>query len=283
MWDGAGASHFARPSGGEGEGFTMLNRFGSLATLLAAGAAFLFITTIGGLDARAQLPTPSLSNGPRLDFPAGLATDNRTVWVASSRNNTITAIDVVSHSISIVAGATFQQGSNDGTGPAARFNSPDGVARVGRNLYVSDTNNSDIRMINLDSGAVTTVAGVANLSGSEDGHGTSAHFNLPTDLATDGTAIYICDEGNNTVRRMNLADGTVTTIGGQAQQSGKKDGPAAKSLFNEPRGIAVDGNKVYVSDAGNNVIREIDLSNMTVSTLAGTGEQGDVNGDITKA
>ena len=117
-------------------------------------------------------------SGPRLDFPAGLATDGRAVYVANSRNNTVEAIDATTRSLRIVAGKLFQQGSNDGVGDAARFNSPDGMTINGQNLYLCDTNNSDIRQITV-SGTVTTVAGTANISGTDDGTGAAAHFNLP--------------------------------------------------------------------------------------------------------
>jgi sugar lactone lactonase YvrE len=255
----------------------MANLSRRMVTPIIAGAALLMLGP-GARAVMAQVPQAAVQSGPRLDFPAGLATDNRTVYVVSSRNNTITAIDVVSHSISLVAGATFQQGSNDGIGDAARFNSPDGAVLIGRDLYVLDTNNSDLRKVNLDTRTVTTIGGTANISGSEDGHGTSAHFNLPTQIATDGTALYITDSGNDTIRRMTLADGNIKTIGGQAQQTGKQDGPVAKSLFSGPRGIATDGKFVYVADTGNGVIRKIDLTNMTVSTIAGTGEEGNKDG-----
>ncbi len=243
-------------------------------------AAAVAIAAIAGSSAPAlaQVPTATLQSGPRLDFPAGIATDNRTVYVANSRNNTIVAIDVVSHSITSVAGKNFKDGSNDGVGEAARFNSPDGIALVNRDLYVVDTNNSDLRKINLDTRAVTTVAGTANISGTEDGHATSAHFNLPSQVATDGKNIYISDSGNDTIRQLSLADGMVKTIGGQAQQTGKADGPASKSMFNGPSGVATDGKSVYVADTGNDEIRKIDLSTMTTSTIAGTGEEGSKDG-----
>jgi sugar lactone lactonase YvrE len=243
-----------------------------------AAAVAIAIVAGSSAPALAQVPTASLQTGPRLDFPAGLATDNRTVYIANSRNNTIVAVDVVSHSITLVAGANFQDGSNDGVGETARFNSPDGMALVNRDLYVIDTNNSDLRKVNLDTKAVTTVAGTANISGTEDGHATAAHFNLPSQIATDGQNLYISDSGNNTIRRFSLADGMIKTIGGQAQQSGKEDGPATKSMFNGPSGVATDGKTVYVADTGNDAIRKIDLSTMTTSTIAGTGEEGSKDG-----
>jgi len=259
----------------------MGNFWGRMGLLVATG---LILSLAGGARVLAQeAPAAPQQTGPRLDFPAGLATDSRSVYVANSRNNTIVGIDIASHSISLVAGQTFQNGNNDGVGESARFTSPDGMALVGRSLYVLDTNNSDVRKINLDSRAVSTFAGMANISRTEDGKGTAAHFNLPTQIATDASSLFITDSGNSTIRRVSIADAAVKTIGGQAQQTGKDDGPAAKSTFNGPRGIATDGKFVYVADTGNEVIRKIDLGSLTTSTIAGTGEEGAADGPGDKA
>jgi DNA-binding beta-propeller fold protein YncE len=205
------------------------------------------------------------------------------VYVANSRNNTLAAIDLTTHSLSTIAGELFQQGNNDGTGPAARFNSPDGMAMVGQNLYLCDTNNSDIRQINIASRVVTTVAGTANIAGTEDAKGSAAHFNLPTQIASDGKTLYVADSGNNTIRSIAISDYAVKTIAGQAGTQGLADGPPAKSAFNGPRGVATDGKFVYVSDTGNEIIRKIDLSSMTTSKFAGTGEEGNKDGSAEEA
>jgi DNA-binding beta-propeller fold protein YncE len=250
--------------------------------LLAAAATLAMVTA--GSSARAQDLSAGVQSqtGPRLDFPAGLATDGRAVYVANSRNNTVGAIDPASKSLRIVAGKLFQQGSNDGTGDSARFNSPDGMTINGQNLYLCDTNNSDIRQVSV-SGTVTTVAGTANIAGTEDGTGSAAHFNLPTQIATDGTSLYVADSGNNSIRRITLADFKVKTIAGQSGTSGKTEGGADKSLFAGPRGVAVDKKAIYVADTGNDVIRMIDLSSLQTSTLAGTGEEGDKDGPANEA
>lgn len=247
--------------------------------LLLAGFAAAIAVSVSN----SALAQEAAQSGPRLDFPAGLVTDSRTTWVANSRNNTIVAIDIASRSAQVVAGETFKEGNNDGIGATARFHSPDGMAMVGRNIYIADTNNSDIRKLNLDTKAVTTAAGTANISGTDDGPASAAHFNLPTQLASDGSNLYITDSGNSTIRRLNIGDNNVKTIGGQAQQTGKEDGPATKSTFNGPRGIATDGKYIYVADTGNDIIRKIDISTLETKTIAGTGEEGVNNGPGDKA
>jgi DNA-binding beta-propeller fold protein YncE len=258
-------------------------RISATFTMTIAASAMLAMLAAGGSAMGQEMQGLQAQTGPRLDFPAGLATDGRAIYVSNSRNNTIGAVDAATRSLRILAGKLFQEGSNDGVGDSARFNSPDGMTISGQDLYLCDTNNSDIRKINVGSGTVTTIAGTANISGSEDGVGSAAHFNLPTQIATDGTALYVADSGNNTIRRITLADMKVKTIGGQAGTTGKTEGNPDKSLFSGPRGIAVDKKAIYVADTGNDVIRKIDLTTLETSTLAGTGEEGDKDGPALQA
>lgn len=254
----------------------MSNNIRRLGTALIGCA----IAVVVGMPAVAKAQAPQNNTGPRLDFPGGLATDGQAVYVANSRNNTVDRIDLTSHTIALLAGTLFKEGSTDGTGASAMFSSPSGVGLAGDALYVSDTNNSIIRKISLPGGVVTTVAGAPNIAGTDDGRGQAAHFNLPTQIAVDptGNRLFLTDTDNSTVRMIQLPDMIVKTIAGQAQTDGKADGPPNKSAFNRPRGIATDGKFVYVSDTGNDQIRKIDLSTMTTSTLAGTGEEGDKDG-----
>jgi hypothetical protein len=254
---------------GSASSLKMTLTVGAMLAMLAAGAPAMAQESPAGMQSQ---------TGPRLDFPAGLATDGRAVYVSNSRNNTIGAVDTASKSLSIVAGKLFQQGSNDGIGDSARFNSPDGMTMIGQDLYLCDTNNSDIRKVSVASRTVTTVAGTANIAGTEDGTGTAAHFNLPTQIATDGSALYVADSGNSAIRKITLPDLKVKTIAGQPGTQGKAEGNASKSQFNGPRGIAVDKKFIYVADTGNEVIRKIDISTLETSTVAGSGAEGDKDG-----
>ncbi len=256
------------------------------ATVLAAALPIgaLIVALSFAAPIAAQEPGAPAPSGPRLDFPAGVDSDGTAVYVVNSRNNTIVRIDF-SGAISLVAGQLFKEGSTDGVGPHALFNSPDALTIADGALWVTDTSNSDLRKIVLATKAVTTPVGTANTSGTEDGHGAEAHFNLPTQLCTDGKGtIYIADTGNSMIRKLSLGDLGVTTIGGQSPDGeGKDDGPPAKSKFNRPRGIATDGKFVYVSDTANNLIRKIDLSGNVASTLAGSGAEGKDDGKGTAA
>src|SRR5271165_296178 len=248
----------------------MLSRLGWILLLLTG---FLATSATPAARAQEQLVAPT---GPNINFPAGLASDGTSLYVANSRNNTIVRVDIATHGIGALAGQQYKAGSNDGTGAAAMFSSPDGLALVGSGLYVADTENSDIRKIDVSSGAVTTIAGTANIAGSESsGEGLEPHFNLPTQIASDGTFLFVADTGNSTIRKIDLASKKVSTIGGQAGTDGKDDGPDTKTTYGRPRGIATDGKFVYVADTANQLIRKIDLSSAATITFAGqAGVQG---------
>lgn len=167
----------------------------------------------------------------------------------------------------------------EGAGPAAHFHSPNGVVSdaVG-NIYVADTYNHRIRRIS-PSGVVTTVAG--GTAGSTDGIGTLASMYFPTYIAIDGVGdLYVTDRGNHRIRKITPA-GVVTTFAGSIQ--GYQNGTGTAAQFNTPSGIAIDASgNVYVADELNQRIRKITPAGV-VTTLAGSGVQGNNNGTGTAA
>src|SRR6267154_2004509 len=205
----------------------------------------------------------------RFDFPRGVATDNAgNVYVADMFNNTIRKVTPAGV-VSTLAGTAGVFGSADGTGAAASFFFPRGVATDSAgNVYVADTSNNTIRKIT-PAGAVTTLAGTAGFSGSSDGTGLAARFNLPRGIAADGAGnLYVAELVNNTIRKITPA-GVVTTLAGTAGGVGGADGAGAAASFNFPCSVAIDSaSNVYVAD-GNHTIRKITPVGV-VSTLAGT-------------
>jgi sugar lactone lactonase YvrE len=212
-------------------------------------------------------------------YPSGVAVDGAgNVYVADSDNNTIrkvTAAEVVT----TLAGSVGLSGSADGTGAAARFSYPTGVAVDGAgNVYVADYYNDTIRKVT-PAGVVTTLAGTAGQYGSADGTGATARFSYPTGVAVDGAGnVYVADSDNNTIRKVTPA-GVVTTLAGSSGQQGSADGTGAAASFYNPRGVAVDGSgNVYVADSDNNTIRKVTPAGV-VTTLAGSsGQRGSADG-----
>lgn len=205
----------------------------------------------------------------RFSDPSGaVATAAGAIAIADTGNATLRLItsDGV---VSTLAGTTTQRGNADGPGSAATFSSPKGIARDNAgNLYVADALNHTIRKISA-SGVVSTFAGTAGASGSNDGIGGTARFNHPTGVEVDASSnVYVADTTNNLIRKI-APDGTVTTLAGLVGVSGTQDGAGADALFNQPGGLAMDAEgNVYVADTGNSTIRRITPAG-AVRTLAG--------------
>jgi hypothetical protein len=169
-----------------------------------------------------------------------------------------------------LTGSAGVSGSADGIGPAALFNSPQGITTDGTNLYVADTQNNTIRKINIATGGVTTLAGVAGLIGAEDGIGNDAHFACPSGITTDGTNLYVADTRNGTIRKIVINTGAVTTLAGSAGVFGPTDGAGSSARFNYSTGITTDGSNLYIVDNSSSTIRQIVIATGAVTTLAGT-------------
>ncbi|WP_415909899.1 immunoglobulin domain-containing protein [Oleiharenicola sp. Vm1] len=206
----------------------------------------------------------------RFNQPNGVVVlANGTLVVADTANATLRAVDA-NGAVTTLAGSSAARGGADGTGAAATFSAPVGLARdTAGGLFVADSMNHAIRKVTA-AGAVTTFAGTAGVQGSTDGAGTAARFNLPNGIAVDASGVaYVADTTNNTVRRIG-PDGTVTTLAGLAGVSGFDNGTGIAALFNRPMALVVDGaGNLFVADTGNSTIRKVTAAGV-VTTFAGT-------------
>lgn len=213
--------------------------------------------------------------------PYGVVTDAQgNVYVADTANQRIRKItpDGV---VTTFAGSA--QGYLDGQGTAAEFGTPFGIAIDAQgNLYVADSGNELIRKIT-PSGDVTTLAGTQGTYGEVDGTGSAALFFNPIGIAVDGQGnVFVADFGGSTIRKI-TPTGVVTTIAGTAGVAGNADGTGTAAQFNQPAGLAIDAaGNLYVADSGNNTIRKITPDGV-VTTLAGSGTAGRLNGVGTAA
>jgi sugar lactone lactonase YvrE len=209
----------------------------------------------------------------RFDSPRGIATDGSNLYVADTGNHSILKIDMATGAVTTLAGSS-SRGDADGVGAAASFFWPEGITTDGTNLYVADFGNSRIRKIEIATGAVSTLAGGS--FGNADGVGTVARFDSPRGITTDGSNLYVVDTRNNSVRKIEIATGAVTTLAGSGA-AGSADGVGAAASFAWPRGITTDGTNLYVADSYNYSIRKIEIATGAVSTLAG-GSYGNADG-----
>jgi autotransporter-associated beta strand protein len=154
-----------------------------------------------------------------------------------------------------------------------------GIADPAGNFYVVD--GYTIKKVT-PAGAVTLFAGTAGTSGTSDGLGAAARFNLPKGLALDKSGtLYVADTGNYRVRKI-TQDGMVTTVAGNGTNA-SVDGSGTSASFSDPYQLAVDANgNLFVADRGTNKIRKVTPAGV-VTTFAGSGTAGSANGIGTAA
>jgi sugar lactone lactonase YvrE len=230
--------------------------------VLATGA----VTTIAGSPTGAYGRTDN-ANGTSATFfgPDSIAKIGNALYVADFTNNGIRKIDLstASAAVTTLAGNNSTNGYSDGVGASAVLNGPSGLATDGTSLYLVDSFNHNVRVINPSTGAVTTLAG-SNLAvaasgiGSTDATGTLARFNEPENIAYDGNGnLYVTDTFNHTIRKIVISTGVVTTLAGTAGATGVTDAIGPTARFNLPWGIISVSGILYVTDVGNFTIRKI--------------------------
>ncbi len=179
----------------------------------------------------------------------------------------------------VLAGSA--RGFRDGASTQARFDEPFGAAIApDGTIYVTDAGTSH-RVRRIDpAGRVSTVAG--GTRGFADGYGTLARFDTPSAIAIDPAGVlYVADTANNIIRRI-TPEGEVITHAGDGI-AGHRDGPAADARFNAPIGLTIDaGGRVIVADTYNDRIRAI-APDGRVTTIAGSGVPGALDGAGTDA
>jgi hypothetical protein len=221
----------------------------------------------------------TIGKDAQFNFPGGVAVDSAgNVYVADSRNYTIRKLTPVGTNwvSDTIAGLAGNSGSTDGTNSDARFTYPSGVAlnSVG-DIYVTDV--TTIRKLSPvgTNWVLSTIAGLANSSGSTDGTNSDARFQSLVGVAVDNAGnVYVADAGNHSIRRLTLVgtNWVSSTIAGLAGSSGGADGTNSGARFNYPQGVVVDpAGNLYVADSDNNTIRKLTavVTNWVSSTIAG--------------
>jgi len=295
------------------------------AQLVIASPAALMVVTPGTLN------IPQWGAQPNPVNPQGMTSDNwGDIYLADTANSAIEAVNVYdtfsdsSLSTMISTGLNHPQAltwnpndtniyiadTGSGTvqawdgGPtpyavADGLNAPRGiVADADGNLYVSDTGNNEIDLVDPNTGNTMVVAGGGtSCATATDALGdgcpaTHATLKGPVGLATDAYGnLYIADAGNNRVRKVtidpaNLAASVITTIAGGATMVCSThtdtfgDGcPATQAILKNPLNLGVDpANEVYIVDAGNNIVRLV-TSSGTIQAWAGSGTKGQGGAD----
>jgi len=193
-------------------------------------------------------------------------------YVLDQRNERIRMIDTngIMHTVVGTGVAGF---SGDGSSPAdAQLHFPAGsnpptagglAIDAQDRIYISDTLNERVRMVDFDADRITTIAGtgVAGYNG-DDIPATQAQLSNPRDLeiGPDGR-LYVADEINNRIRAIDLTTGIITTVAGNGAADFSGDGgPATEASLNRPQGVAFDPQgRLFIVDSFNNRIRRVTL------------------------
>ncbi len=156
----------------------------------------------------------------------------------------------------------------DGPRAEASFNQPSDLALAWGYLFVADPEASAIRAIALgDDQQVMTLVGQGLFEwGDVDGAGPAVRLQHPTGLAAGEHLLYIADSYNHKIKTLDPLTGEVQTLIGTGQP-GARDGDFLSATLYEPEGLAVAGDKLYIADTNNHLIRVADLVNRKLTTL----------------
>jgi sugar lactone lactonase YvrE len=210
-----------------------------------------------------------------LNLPSGIAVDGpRDIFIADTANNVIRELVASTGLIQTIAGTT-----------GGALNGPTGIfVDSSNNVFFADTRNNVIREIVAATGTVQIIVGTGTAGSSGDGGpAAQAQLRLPTGVYVDSSGnIFIADMGNNLIREVVFATGKIqTVVGTNTPPNGGTPGfggdgaLATSALLSSPTGVFLDApGNIFIADTGNNVIREVTISNHNIKTVAGNHALG---------
>jgi DNA-binding beta-propeller fold protein YncE len=216
-----------------------------------------------------------------LAFPGKVLADAASdrLFISDSNHNRIVVTKLDGSLLETIG--TGERGAGDGPYARASFYRPQGLALSGDKLYVADTENHLIRLVDLKARTVETIAGTGkqSLERSEHGPARSIALSSPWDLQLINHTLYIAMAGPHQIWKLDLQSNEVSTFAGSGREA-RLDGSLLEAGFAQPSGLSTDGKNLYVADSESNIIREIDLASGNVKTLVGGDlfEFGDVDG-----
>jgi streptogramin lyase len=238
------------------------------------------ITTVAGNGKKGFAGDGGKATDAMLNEPYGIALDaDGDLFIVDRLNYCVRVVDAKTGVISTVAGTGGKLGFTGDGGPAtqALLREPNGICLDGKGkLYVADVADQRVRVVDLTSGVIRTLAGNGTKATAGDGGPLKdATFAGPRAVAmgTDGK-LFVVEREGNCVRRIDLAMGTIERFAGTGKKGYTGDGgKALEATFDGPKEIDVDqAGNVYVVDTENEAIRRIDAQSGIVTTVAGKGK-----------
>jgi cysteine-rich repeat protein len=225
-----------------------------------------------------------VGSAARLGGNGVLAVDSTTLYLGDSANDALRAIDIATGNVTTIAGGTNGY-LDDAVGITAQFRSLEAITTDGSTIWVADSGNRVLRAVSLTPPhAVTTVAGTAGQRAHVDGIGAAARFDDLRGITYYGGFVYLLDGDASTLRRFDPATGEVVTLAGTAYSPGSADGLGPAARFQSPRYMASNNSgMLYVADTNGYALRAYNTVTTEVTTFAGTGTCGYVDGVGTAA
>ena len=213
-----------------------------------------------------------------LNFPSAVAVDHAGgVFIADTLNHRVRRIDPHTGIIQTVVGTGQTKWSGDGgVGVATTLNEPVALAIHGTQLYIADQSNNRIRMLDLETQIMTTVAGTGDSGYNGDGMpGIDSGLAGPSGLALDAEGnLYVADTFNGRIRKINRETGIISTFAGDGSEFRYERGANEQAMaLSRPYGIAITSNQqVLITDSDNHLLRQWDPQKKEMSLIAGTGQ-----------
>jgi DNA-binding beta-propeller fold protein YncE len=204
--------------------------------------------------------------------PEGIAISaaDGAAFVTGGRSWALHRVDLATGGTTIFAGNPQGRGFFDAWGLDARFGALTAITSDGRGtLFVADPDNHAVRAVRIATREVSTVAGTPSLCGNDDGALREATFCDPAGLAFGGGALYVADSSTQTVRRVDLESGMVSTLAGEPFARGHVDGVGRAARFSSPAGLAFSGGALFVADREDGSVRRVDVATGAVTTVPG--------------
>jgi len=194
-------------------------------TIRAVDLRMMRVSTVAGDGAAASGSVDGVGAAARFNGPSRLCAIGSTLYVADASNRQLRAVDVATGETRTIAGSSSAMGATvDGALVGARFRSVSGLAcdAAGQRVFVADGTAHTIRVVDLRAGIVRTLSGRDTMSGPADGPVADALFRGPRGLWMNraATALYVADQSNHSVRRVDLAAMRVETVAGSASRNG---------------------------------------------------------------
>ncbi len=216
-----------------------------------------------------------------LSFPGKLCVHGDRLYIADTNHHRIVVCDLEGQVLEVIGSG--ERGHRDGSYAEARFNQPQGVIGDGDSLFVADVENHRVRRVDLAAREVGTVAGMGKqVYSRRGGKALETPLNSPWDLARDGSRLYIAMAGNHSIWVLDREQDWVGPFAGNGREA-LIDGPLSHASFNQPSGLVVIDDALFVADSEISGVRRVDLrlgDAGSVRTIVGTGlfDFGDKDG-----